>query len=633
MKKKTLKEFVSDSILVGDGAMATYLFQQGVPLGQCNEELVLSNPTVVAEVHESYYKAGARLIETNTYGANRERLTHYGLENKVTRINREAVHIARSSVGQDAYVVGTIGSICAGRVLSFDEEEYQDLYEEQATALLHAGVDALMLETFLDLKEALVAVKAIRPLTDLPIMVHLSMIEMERTRDSFSLTEAFQRLHEYKVDGIGINCRLGPIEILRNLERTVIPDDLIISAFPNAGRLGIQDGELQYKSSPSYFGETARLLVEQGVRVIGGCCGTTPAHIQQIASALADVKLVERVNPKPQQVMVVTPDEYKREQPTIVDKVNRNQRTIICEFDPPKDLDISRFLTGVHYLHQAGVDTITMADNALATARMSNLALGAILKSQFGIDPLIHIACRDRNLLGQQSHLMGLHALGIDQILVITGDPTRVGNLPGASSVYDVNSFELIHMVKQLNEGVSFSGKLLKQKARFLVGTAFNPHVQKLDVAVQRLKKKIKMGADYVMTQPIYDEQGFIDIYEATKDLGIPIFVGIMPLTGYRNAMFLHNEVPGIKIPKHVLQRMEKIVDPVVGRKEGVEIAKELLDVAIEKFPGIYLITPFSHWQMSEELTRYIRTKEGEKISDSWTVITNWDEEGIESRD
>ncbi|RAL22624.1 bifunctional homocysteine S-methyltransferase/methylenetetrahydrofolate reductase [Thermoflavimicrobium daqui] len=616
MANRSLREHLADSLLVGDGAMATYMFQQGISLGQCQEELVLRNPAFVAQIHQAYYQAGARMIETNTFAANRERLTRYGLDSKVVRINREAVKVARDAVGDDAFIVGAIGSICAGRVIDYDEEEYRDMYEEQATALLSAGVDGILLETFLDLKEILIAVKTIRSLTDLPIIAQMSMLEVGRTRDAYTLTEAFQQLADQGVDGVGINCRLGPMEILRSLEKTVIPESLIISAFPNAGRLGIDDGKIRYKSFPEYFGETAPLLIEQGVRLIGGCCGTTPEHIRQISQALEGKKPVLRKNPEPKQLEIIVPEitETKPPKSSVVEQVKK-KRTIICELDPPKDLDIRQFLTGAHRLSQAGIDLLTMADNSLATARMSNIALGAILKSQLGIEPLIHVACRDRNLLGQQSHLMGLHALGIDQILIITGDPTRMGDLPGASSIYDVTSFELIRMVKRLNQGISFSGKHLKKKAHFVVGTAFNPHVQKLEAAVNRLQKKIEAGADFVMTQPVYDEESIDNIYEATKDLGVPVFIGIMPLTGYRNAVFLHNEVPGIKIPKAILNRMEKHTDKQLGRAEGVAIARGLLDIAMEKFQGIYLMTPFSYWRMTEELTKYIREQDQSRLA------------------
>ncbi|MRG29112.1 bifunctional homocysteine S-methyltransferase/methylenetetrahydrofolate reductase [Laceyella tengchongensis] len=615
MGKPNLIERLRSELLVGDGAMTTYLYQQGVSIGDCTEELVLSDPKLVAGVHQAYYEAGARVIETHTYGANRERLTRYGLEGKVTRLNREAVRLARESVGDDAYILGSIGSICAGRVPAYDEEEYRDMYEEQATALLHAGVDGILLETFLDVKEMLLAVEVIRPLTKLPLLAQFSMLEVGRTRDAFSISTAFQLLAERGVDGVGLNCRLGPMELLRGLEKTVVPEQLVITAFPNASRLGITDGELAYKSNPAYFEQTAELLVEQGVSLLGGCCGTTPEHIRLLAQSLKGRKPVPRRNPQNRETaQPVAVEITERVKPTVVEKV-RHKRTIVCEFDTPKDLDISAFLHGASRLHQAGVDAITMADNSLATARMSNLALGAILKEKMGIEPLVHVACRDRNLLGQQSHLMGLHALGIDQILVITGDPTRMGDLPGASSIYDVTSFELIRMVKQLNEGISFAGRQLKQKARFVVGAAFNPHVRQLDAAVRRLEKKVEAGADFIMTQPVYDAQGIIDVHEATKHIPIPIFIGIMPLTGYRNALFLHNEVPGIKISPEVLKRMEQQPDKAAGRREGVAVAKELLEVALSRFNGIYLITPFSYWQMSEELIRFIHQYDSQHIA------------------
>ncbi|SFX12956.1 homocysteine S-methyltransferase [Thermoactinomyces sp. DSM 45891] len=617
MKRIGILEYLKNHLVVGDGAMATYLYQQGAPVGTCYELYNLTHPKMIANVHQAYEQAGSKLITTNTYGANRERLERYGYGHKVTRINREAIKIARESIQADTYIAGSIGSIVAGRVTQYDSDEYHDLYEEQATALLHAGVDIILLETFMDLQELLIAINAIRPLTDTPIVAQLSLLEVSRTRDGHSLTDAFAQLQKHGVTGVGLNCRMGPLEIIRALEKTIVPQDLLISAFPNAGRLGESDGELRYKSAPSYFGETAHLLINQGVSIIGGCCGTTPAHIQEIVQIAQNQTPVTRINPPvvPETCEVLS-QPPKRTESTVLEKVALD-RTIICEFDPPKDLDVQSFLLGSQELYKSGVDAITLADNSLASARMSNLALGALLKSQLGIEPLIHVSCRDRNLLGQQSHLMGLHALGIDQILVITGDPTRIGDLPGASSVYDVTSFELISMIKQMNQGLAFTGRPLKQQAQFIVGSAFNPHVRQIESAVARLEKKIQAGADYAMTQPIYDKQTLIKLHEATRHLEIPIFVGIMPITGYRNALFLHNEVPGIKIADDVIRRFESITDPSIARQVGVEIAKDLLDTAMTYFPGIYLITPFSYWPMTVELTRYIREKDARAAQDS----------------
>ena len=608
------KERLQRELLIGDGAMATLLYLQGFTIGAASEELCLSSPEWVRDVHAAYLKAGAQVIETNTYAANREALARYGLEGKTTRINREAVHIARKAVelaGTDAFVVGSIGSILAGRVRSGSLDEFRDAYEEQAVALLHEGVDGLLLETFYDLEELLLAVETIRPLTGtsgVPIIGQLALLEPGSTRDGYELDQAFRRLQEAGVDGVGLNCRLGPAEILRSLERTVIPEGMPITAYPNAGRLGLVDGEYRYKSTAEYFGDMAVRLWEQGLGILGGCCGTAPEHIQAMSEALKGRPRHVRVNPVPaNKLEVVERIEVLNEpprKPSVVDLV-KERHTVIVEFDTPRDLDIEKYVRGSLELHKAGADAITLADNSLATTRVSNMALGSIIKRELGVEPLVHVACRDRNLLGQQSHLMGLHALDMNQILVITGDPARVGDLPGSSSVFDVSSFDLIRMVKQLNQGVAFSGRKMKNKARFVVGAAFNPHVRHLEAAVARLERKVEAGADFIMTQPVYDVETLVAIREATQHIEVPIFIGIMPLTGARNAEFLHNEVPGIKIAQSTLERIKRF-EGAEARQEGVQICKELLDEAVKHYNGIYLITPFNYFEMTVELTRYV---------------------------
>jgi methionine synthase I (cobalamin-dependent)/5,10-methylenetetrahydrofolate reductase len=612
MPKENLRTYLKDHLLIGDGAMATWLYQQGIPIGVCYEELNLSNPEIIGAVHRAYYEAGARFIQTNTYGAHRSALARHGIQDKVSQINRAAVKVAREAVGGDAYVVGDIGSINAGRVRDIQQfRTYGEQYEEQASALLNGGVDAILLETFLDLDELLLALDVIRPLTDLPIITQLATIAVGRTRDGHTLTRAFEELKKAGADVVGLNCRLGPAEILRSIENTIVPDDIPLSVFPNAGRLAISDGEYSYASVPKYFAESALRFRAQGARVIGGCCGTTPEHIRMMAQALTDLEPLPRVNPvalvEEEAAVPLRVATQVRPQ-GIVDTVAQ-RHTVIVELDPPRDLDTDKFLQGTAALQEAGADAITLADNSLATTRMSNMALGSLMKTKFGAEPLLHIACRDRNLIGQQSHLMGLHALDINQVLVITGDPARFGDLPGASSVFDVSSFDLIRMVKQLNEGVSFSGKPLKQRANFIVGAAFNPHVRHFDAALRRLEKKVEAGADYIMTQPVYDREMIERIYEGTKHLNIPVFIGIMPLTSSRNAEFLHNEVPGIKLSDEARERMRKYEPGEAARREGIEIARELVDIAMEYFNGIYLITPFFYYEMTAELTRYVREK------------------------
>ncbi len=637
--KMNLKDYLQENLLVGDGAIATWLYQFGIPVGICYEELCLSKPEMVKQVHAQYYAAGARLLETNTFSANREALSRYGLEQLVYPINWQAVKLAREASGPDAYVVGSMTSLTGGRVWDAKMAGQQEMFAEQANALLAGGVDGLILETFLDLEELVLALETVRSLTALPIITQLACLEVGRTRDGYSLTEAFRQLQHFGADVVGLNCRLGPAEILRSIEQSVIPEGLPISVFPNAGRLGVSDGEYAYTSSPRYFADQALRFREQGVRLIGGCCGTTPAHIEAVAETLRGLSPVARINPAPTETgedatkpgkagkngslvliepglgagiesIIETETETEIEietqrTKTILDKL-AERPVVIVEFDPPKDLDLEDYLHGALNLSAAGTDAITMADNSLAQIRMSNLALGAIVKHRLGIDPLIHITCRDRNLLGQQSHLMGLHALGINQVLVITGDPARFGDLPGSSSVFDVSSFDLIRMVKQLNNGISFSGKPLKQKAKFVVGAAFNPHVNKFENALDRLEKKIAAGADFIMTQPVYDAEMIERIYEKTKVYDIPIFLGIMPLTSSRNAEFLHNEVPGIRLSEEALERMRKYTGEE-ARREGLEMAKELTEVALRYFRGIYVITPFNYHEISAELVRFVR--------------------------
>lgn len=614
--KPDLREVLKTRTIVGDGAMGTYLYQLGIPVGASAEELNLSRPELIQGVHRQYYEAGARLIETNTFAANRYKLERYGLADDVAAINRAGAMLARAGAGADAYIAGAVGAVRAGAV-PVSREEADRAYEEQMAALLEGGVDLLLLETFEDADEAEAAVRAARRLTDAPIICQLAVeAGGGAAPDGRPLGEAFARLEAAGADVVGLNCHSGPYGIIRAIERLGSRGDAPLSIFPNAGLPAYVDGAYSYPAGPEYFGESALSIARLGARIVGGCCGTTPAHIAAVAKALAGFQ----PNEKPQEhvapaaaVSTSAPAEPARREPTIVDLV-KERHTVIVELDPPRDLNIDKFMRGARALHEAGVDAITMADNSLAMTRMSNVALGFLVKERIGARPLVHIACRDRNLIGTQSHLMGLHAVGIDHVLAITGDPARFGDLPGASSVYDVTSFQMIRMIKQLNEGAAFSGRPLKEKAAFLVGTALNPNVKHLHKAIERLEKKIEAGADYAMTQPVYDPELIVRLHEATKHLPIPIFLGIMPFTSGRNAEYLHNEVPGITLSDDVRRRMAGL-EGEAGRKVSLEISKELLDVAMERFNGIYLMTPFMSYEITVELTKYVRERAESRFS------------------
>ena len=611
--KPDLREVLRDTILLGDGAMGTFLYQKGFPVGISYEELNVTQPEVIGEVHREYYDAGARLIETNTFSATRGKLSKYGLEDEVEAINRRAVEIARDSTGPDAYVMGAVGSIRGGRRKSDPISQIRRDFEEQISVLLDSGADGIILETFFDLEEMLAALRIVRKLSDLPVICQFAVEDVGRTVDGVTTDVAFAALLDEGADVVGFNCRTGPNGIMRALERLNRTRHTAYSAFPNAGIPDYVDGRYTYMATPEYFAESAVRFADLGARIIGGCCGTTPAHIKAMAKALQGYTVeakAERAAERPAVAVQAPVRAVKTDRPdgprrrTILDIV-AERHAVIVELDPPRDLDISKFLEGTEALDRAGADAITMADNSLAVTRVSNLALGSIIKNRLGVRPLVHINCRDRNLIGTQSHMMGLHALGIDHVLAVTGDPARFGDLPGSSSVYDLTSFEIIRMIKQLNEGISFSGKPLNERANFVVGAAFNPHVRHLDKAVQRLERKIQAGADFIMTQPVYDADLIVRIYEATRHLDVPIFIGICPLASGRNAEYLHNEVPGIQLTDEVLRRMAGLKG-AKGKAEGVKIAKELLDVAVRYFRGIYLITPFLAYEMTVELTRYV---------------------------
>ncbi|XID95226.1 bifunctional homocysteine S-methyltransferase/methylenetetrahydrofolate reductase [Paenibacillaceae bacterium WGS1546] len=619
--KPDLRAALAARPLVGDGAMATYLYQLGLPVGVSFEEFNLLKPDVIADVHRQYAAAGAEIIETNTYSAQRNKLARYGLEHKVEAINAAGVAIARKAAGDKAYVVGSIGAVRGGAGKNVRTATVRRDFEEQIGALLAAGVDGLLLETFFDLEELSLALSIIRKTSDIGVICQFAVEDPSRTRDGIPLPEAFRRLKGEGADAIGFNCRSGPTGILRALE--TIPRDLGVplSVFPNAGIPDYVDGKVVYSATPEYFASSALKFADAGAKLIGGCCGTTPEHIAAIAKALsgyspapvapasADAAARQRIvaeEPAAKADTDAAPPAIPAE-PSIVDLV-RERHTVIVELDPPRDLDIAKFMAGAKALKEAKADALTMADNSLAVTRMSNLALAALLKERVGIRPLAHIACRDRNLIGTQSHMMGFDALGIDHVLAVTGDPAKFGDLPGSSSVYDLTSFEIIRMIKQLNEGIAFSGKPLKQKAKFVIGAAFNPNVKHLDKAVQRLERKIAAGADYIMTQPVYDPELIVRIADMTKHLSVPIFLGVFPLASGRNAEYLHNEVPGIQLSDAVRERMSGLEGPA-GRAEGVRIAEELLDAAMAHFNGIYLMTPFMAYEMTVSLTEYVRAK------------------------
>lgn len=609
-----LKEALQTKVLTADGAIGTLLYSYG--LDYCHEEMNVTRPEIVEKIHSDYIAAGADVIQTNTYGANAIKLARYGYENRVEEFNEAAVKLAKqavaSSKASETYILGTIGGVRGIRKSDATLDEILSATKEQAEVLLAGDVDGLLLETYYDFEELAATVHMLRSMTTKVIIAQVAMHEPGILQNGMSLNEALYDLDLLGADVVGMNCSLGPYHSIQAMEKVNLPEHAFLSAYPNASLLDVEDGRVVYESETDYFARAAVELVKQGVRLIGGCCGTTPKHIEAVKKRLMGVAPITEKEFTPTSVEFVRVPEPSIDEPLHL-KVKR-ERSVIVELDTPRHLEIDAFINGSKELSDAGADVIMMADNSLASPRISNIAMASILKLQHGIRTLPHLTCRDRNLIGLQSHLMGLDALGLHDILAVTGDPTKVGDFPGATSVYDVSSMELISLIKKLNEGISFSGKTLRKQANFSVAAAFNPNVRVLDRAVSRLEKKIEHGADYFISQPVYTKEKIIEIYEATKHLETPIYIGIMPLTSFKSAEFLHHEVPGIKLSDEVLARMEACGDDKErATAEGIAIAAELLDIACEYFNGIYLITPFLRYDMTLQLMEYVKKVDSQK--------------------
>ena len=598
---------LEERVVCGDGAMGTLLLDRGVPVDHCLEELCVSEPARIRGVHEEYVAAGARLIETNTFGANAVRLQRFGLESRVREINCAAARLAADAArGKDVCVAGSVGplGISAGDAADRGIDRAA-CFREQTAALIEGGVEILFFETFMTYEEMELAVRATPP-SDCQLICSFACEPEGRLQSGMLLVDAFARALELGAAAVGVNCLNGPhamVQLLRGL-----PAGYRLAAYANAGYPKYTEGRYVYPTAPDYFANSAREMAAQGARLIGGCCGTTPAHVAAIAAAIADLAPVRN---KPTRITAEAPRGVSEiaganEEESLLDRIAAGRRVIICELDPPKTLELEKFFRGAQALVAAGCDALTLADNSLAILRVSNLAMGAMLKERFGITPLLHLSCRDRNVLGLQSELLGMAALGMRHVLPLTGDPSRVGDHPGAASVYDVNSIELIGIIKRLNEGFTHAGKSIKTPTRFLIGCTFNPNAKNLDSQVNRLERKVAAGANYVMTQPVFDVGLIAEMKRRTEHLSVPIFTGIWPLLSGRQAEFLHNEVPGIVVPDKVRSRMARL-EGDEGQAAGIEIAKVVTEAALQAFPGVYLITPFLRYETTVEIAAFAR--------------------------
>lgn len=610
-----LRQALQQRVLVADGAMGTLLYGN-YGISSAFENLNLTHPDTILRVHQSYINAGADIIQTNTYAANRLKLTRYDLQDQVSAINQAAVKLAvqaRAQADHPVYILGTIGGLAGDTdqtVLQATPAQRTASLTEQLTALLATEqLDGLLLETYYDLAELLTALKFVKTQTDLPVITNVSMLAPGVLRDGTTFADAVSQLAAAGADVIGANCRLGPYYLAQSFETLTVPATVKLAVYPNSGLPGTdQDGHVVYDGEPSYFEEYAERFRQLGLNIIGGCCGTTPLHTAALVRGLSSRAIVSHRSQVAQQKPTqLTPAVGQH---PFLQKV-ATQKTALVELDPPKDFETTKFFKGAQRLKAAGVDGITLSDNSLATVRIANATIAAELKLTYGITPIVHLTTRDHNLIGLQSEIMGLHSLGIEDILAVTGDPAKLGDFPGATSVGDVRSVELIKLIKQFNSGIGPTGNSLKQASDFRVAGAFNPNAYRTNVSTKSIERKISYGCDYIITQPVFDLANVDALADAlaANQVHIPVFIGVMPLVSKRNAEFLHHEVHGIRLPKVVLERMGQAEIDGNERAVGLQIAKELIDGICARFNGVHIVTPFNRFKTVIELVNYVQAK------------------------
>ncbi len=593
-------------VLVGDGATGTMLYSRGVSLDANFEHLNLVRPGLVQELHAEYIAAGAQLIETNTFGANYTKLQAIGLEKKLRDINLTGAGLARqAAAGKDVFVAGSVGPLARikGEEREFTTAEMIEIFRQQCQPLAEGGVDLLLLETFSALPQLQCALAAAKE-TGLPVIASMAYLETGRISGGIKVEQVVASLAAAGADVIGANCGAGPLEILRTLRRMAAVTDLPLAAFPNSGFPEYLDGRYIYRTTPDYFAEMALEMASAGANLIGGCCGTTPAHIQRLAERLKGLKPAAR-HAQPVAAVAAEQREPEQRKGGFLDRWGK-EPVVTVELEPPRGLDCSKVLAGSRALREAGADAINLAENALARVRVGNIALASLIQHEVDIEVIVHITCRDRNLLGLQSDLMGASLLGIRHVLAVTGDPASLGEQAGASSVFDLNSFGLIKLLTDLNAGVNAAGTPIGRGTGFTIGCAFNPNSPKIEVQLGRLEKKVASGARFVQTQPIYDLARLDEMLAKTAHLNVPILPGILPLVSERNTEFLHNEVPGIVIPEEIRARMRG-KEKEAGVREGLAIAREFIAAARGKVGGFYLMPPFGKYEIAVELVKFIK--------------------------
>jgi methionine synthase / methylenetetrahydrofolate reductase(NADPH) len=611
-------ERLKEGPLLCDGAMGTLIHSRGVPIDACFDELNLSSRDAVVQIHREYIAAGVDIVETNTFGANRYKLADHRLEDRVRDINFRGAKIAseaRELAGVPVLIAGSIGPTGRAQIPYglIDPAGVRVAFREQIGALLEGGVDLLIIETIGSLDEMREAIQAAREVSDLPIIASMTFSDDGRTTLGHSPQEVVNELLAMKVDVIGVNCSVGPrrvVDVLSEM-RDYAPAEMPLAGQPNAGWPMQVGDRVIYPSSPDYFATYVNEALDAGVRIVGGCCGTTPEHVRAMRHALIERKgKTESVPtltlPRDRTIELLPPEE-----PTQLARKIGRDFVVSVELDPPRGLNPAKMLAGARMLKSVGVDAVNVADSPMARVRMGALALCFLVQTEVGVETILHFTTRDRNLMGLQSDLLGAHALGVRNILALTGDPPSLGDYPNATAVYDIDSIGLAAVLRGMNEGNDAAGAPIGMQASFTIAVAADPTRADLPEETDRVHRKISAGADFVMTQPVYEMatwKEFLRIYEERHGpLPVPVMLGILPLQSHRHTEFLYNEVPGIRPTEAIRKRMRKAGSQ--GRAEGVRISQELLLEARNDVHGVYIMPSFHRYEVAAEVLEVVRDR------------------------
>lgn len=600
--------------ILADGAMGTEIYRRGVFISCCYDELNLSSPELIQQIHRDYLNAGAQLLTTNTFAANRVALESFGLKNKLEAINARGVELAREVGGDEVFIAGSVGPVSTSASRADVDGNWQEIFAEQIAVLAEAGADVILFETFANLDELIIAIEASKRICDLPVVAQVSIKSFnESGEESFSIDPetAAYRLSGTQADVIGVNCANGPQGVFEVLQRFVKAASKPLSAMPNAGMPRIVHGRTLYLATPEYMANYAKRYFELGVRLIGGCCGTTPDHIREIKKYLLPTSSKKTVEST---VLYRGVTEKLGVQPkpladrSLFGSKLGNKFSISVEVASPLGVDPSKAIIGAKLLKDLGVDAINIADGPRAMPRMSPIALAKIIQQEVGIETIVHYCCRDRNLLGIQMDLLGASALGLNNILLITGDPPKNGLYPDAAGVFDIDSVGLVHFAANLNRGLDFANRSIQSATSLVIGCGCNPGAIDLDFEVEKYAKKVAAGAEFVFSQPVYDVELLDNFLARIKNIKpIPFFIGILPLVSLKNAEFLHNEVPGMQIPSQVMQLFIKEFSQEKQQAIGISVAKEMFNYAktVPQVAGAYIFPPHGKYELVAQIVGF----------------------------